>query len=180
MNLPDSPRAARHDPGRRLRNRSCAPIGPGMVIESLRRRVSPASPAGFDPANLVRFEGRNYTVENEDWVATEPLSTARVKKVEAGRVSYVTITTTATGTYSTDAMFSNHVQYPGIDVTERRRYPHNRFSYWSGGNWSASPAAAPIRSSTPQRRHAGHQLSTTSPAFRAGATASASRTASRA
>jgi hypothetical protein len=58
-----------------------------------------------------------------------------VKKVEAGKVSYVTITTTATGTYSTDAMFSNHVQYPGISVEEDPRDQYNRFSYWSGGQW---------------------------------------------
>lgn len=110
--------------------------GPGMVIETfadefIDRVVAP----GFDPANLVRFEGQNYSVENEDWVASEPLSTAVVKKVEGGRVSYVTITTTETGTYSTDAMFSDHVQYPGIRVEERPRYPRNHFSYWSGGNW---------------------------------------------
>ena len=111
--------------------------GPGMVVESfademLDRVVAP----GFDTSNLVRFEGKKYLLESEDWVATEPLATARVKKVEAGRVSYVTITTTDTGTYSSDAMFSRHVQYPGISVEELPRHrSFNRFSYWSGGHW---------------------------------------------
>lgn len=110
--------------------------GPGMVVDSFADEFTARiAPPGFDPANLVRFEGRNYSVESEDWIDSEPLSTAVVKKVEGGRVSYVTITTTSTGVYSTDAMFSNHVQYPGIEVTERPRYPHNRFSYWSRGNW---------------------------------------------
>ncbi|UXN73657.1 hypothetical protein N8D56_23295 [Devosia sp. A8/3-2] len=71
---------------------------------------------GSDPSQLVKFEGTNYLVENEDWVSTTPLSSTRVKKIEMGKVSYVDITTTETGTYSTDAMFSNHIQYPGISV----------------------------------------------------------------
>jgi hypothetical protein len=110
--------------------------GPGMIVETFADEfLDRVVPQGFDPANLVRFEGRNYSVESEDWVSTEPLSTTVVKKVEAGQVSYVTITTTETGVYSSDAMFSNHVQYPGIEVNEMPRYPRNRFSYWNGGNW---------------------------------------------
>lgn len=110
--------------------------GPGMVIQTFAdEMINSFAPNGFDPSKLVRFEGRRYIVENEDWVATDPLSSVRVKKVEGGRVSYVTITTTATGTYSTDAMFSNHVQYPGIDVTPARR-PNNYFSGWSNGSWT--------------------------------------------
>jgi hypothetical protein len=109
-----------------------AAIGPGMVIEAF----ADESPVGIDPASLVRFEDRDYNVDYDDWVATDPLSTVRVKKVEAGRVSYVTITTTATGTYSTDAMFSRHVQYPGISV-EQIEPSRNRFSYWTNGEWSS-------------------------------------------
>lgn len=110
-----------------------ATIGPGMVFEAL---ADEFTPSGIDAANLVKFEGRDYAVDYEDWVATEPLSTVRVKKIEAGKVSYVSITTTATGTYSTDAMFSSHVQYPGISVT-RAEPDRNFFQYWSNGRWSA-------------------------------------------
>ena len=119
----------------------CASIlaitGPGAVVETFADElIERVVPPGFDPANLVRFEGRNYLVENKEWIATEALSTARVKKVEAGKVSYVTITTTASGTYSTDAMFSNHVQYPGISV-EPAEEGRNFFRYWTNGRWSA-------------------------------------------
>lgn len=112
-------------------------VGPGMVIESFADEFidNLVEPQGFDPDNLVRFEGRKYQIENQDWVDSQPQSTAVITKVEAGRVSHVTITTTSTGVYSTDALFSDHVQYPGIAVTEVPRYPRNRFSYWSGGNW---------------------------------------------
>lgn len=111
--------------------------GPGMVIETFADEFLDrvVVPQGFDASNLVRFEGKKYYVDSEDWVSSEALSTEVVKKVEGGRVSYVTITTTPTGVYSTDALFSDHVQYPGIEVTELPRYPRNHFSYWSGGNW---------------------------------------------
>ncbi len=116
-----------------------AAIGPGAVYRAL---ADEFRPTGINPDNLVIFEDRPYIVEHEDWVATDPLSTARVKKVEAGKVSYVTITTTATGTYSSDAMFSDHVQYPGISVEELRR-PRNHFGYWHHGRWFGfyAPAA---------------------------------------
>ncbi|MGB3339743.1 MAG: hypothetical protein WBA73_21380 [Devosia sp.] len=110
-----------------------AAIGPGMVIEAFGDEMAIS---GVDAARLVKYEEREYLVDYDDWVATDPLSTTRVKKVEAGQVSYVTITTTATGTYSTDAMFSNHVQYPGISV-ESAEPDRNFFRYWTNGRWSA-------------------------------------------
>lgn len=109
-----------------------ASIGPGMVIKVFADEAA----VGFDASQLVKFEGRKYLVDYDESVATDPLSTTRVKKVEGGRVSYVTITTTATGTYSTDAMFSRHVQYPGIEVQPAGRSA-NRFSYWSNGRWTS-------------------------------------------
>lgn len=109
-----------------------AAIGPGMVIEVF---ADEAPTIGIDPSKLVRYEDRDYVVDYDASVATDPLSTTRVKKIEAGKVSYVTITTTATGTYSTDAMFSNHVQYPGISV-EPVADDRNHFAYWTNGHWS--------------------------------------------
>ena len=108
-----------------------AAIGPGMVIEAF----GDEAPAGIDPSQLVRYENRIYSVEYDESVSTDALSTSRVKKVEAGKVSYVTITRTSTGTYSSDALFSNHVQYPGISV-EVLTPPINHFAYWSNGYWA--------------------------------------------
>lgn len=109
-----------------------AAIGPGVIVQAF---GDDNVINGIDPSRLVRYEERDYVVDYDDWVATDPLSTTRVKKVEAGKVSYVTITTTATGTYSTDAMFSPHVQYPGIQVAPAPDDTYNRFSYWGGGSW---------------------------------------------
>lgn len=95
-----------------------------------------ANANSIDPSRLVRFENRDYIVDYEDWVSTTPLSTTQVKKIEAGKVSYVTITTTETGTYSTDAMVSPHVQYPGITV-QPAEAGDNFFRYWTNGRWSS-------------------------------------------
>ena len=104
--------------------------GSGPALAADEEEVAP----GFDTSRLVKFEGQDYQVESEDWVATR-----QIKKIEAGRVSTVTITTTATGTYSSDAMFSPHVQYPGISV---QRLPQDgALFFWSHGGWSGFHAA---------------------------------------
>lgn len=110
-----------------------AMAGPGMVLEAFADEL----PAGFDTGKLVKFDDRDYEVSYDDWVSTDPLSTATVKKVEAGRVSYVSISTTATGTYSTDGLTSRHVRYPGIAVREVLPDGANRFAYWSNGHWQS-------------------------------------------
>jgi hypothetical protein len=108
-----------------------AAIGPGIVVDV----VADELPPGFDTDNLVKIDDRLYTMDYEPWVATDPLSTATVKKIEGGEVSYVQVTTTNTGTYSTDGLTSRHVQYPGIEVEEV--WPRRAgFFYWSGRNWT--------------------------------------------
>lgn len=112
-----------------------ATVGPGMVVQTFADGMLNAVMApGFDTSKLVKFEGRRYQVQTEDWVSQDASSSQMVKKVEGGRVSYVTIATTPTGTYSSDGMFSRNVQYPGIAVDEA---PHRTgsFSYWGGNRW---------------------------------------------
>lgn len=107
-----------------------AATGPGFVMDVFADEAA----VGFDTGNLVKFGDREYDVSYADWVSTDPLSTAVVKKIEAGKTSYVSISTTATGTYSTDGLTSRHVQYPGIEVNEVTP-ARNRFAYWSHGRW---------------------------------------------
>ena len=89
---------------------------------------------GFDPSNLLILD-EDTGVRYEDWVSTDPLDTQVIKKIEGGRVSYVTIKRTATGTYSSDGIESPHVQYPGVIEPEN---PRNRFSFssWNNGSWT--------------------------------------------
>ena len=108
-----------------------AAIGPGYVVDAFADEM----PAGFDTEKLVKFDGREYEVEYADWVSTDPLSSTTVKKIEAGRVSHVSITSTATGTYSTDGLTSKHVLYPGIDVTAVGRGTGTYVRFWTNGDW---------------------------------------------
>ena len=84
-----------------------------------------------------RFEGNaeffkpNWTVE--DTVSTEVLSTQSVRKIEAGRTSFVTVATTATGVYSSDGLTSPNVRYPGIHAEHRQGV---MLAFLTGGGWS--------------------------------------------
>lgn len=108
-----------------------AAIGPGFVLDAFADEM----PAGFDTSRLVKYDDRDYEIDYADWVSTDPISSSTVKKIEGGRVTYVNITTTATGTYSTDGLTSKHVLYPGIDVTEVTPGRRNWMRFWSNGSW---------------------------------------------
>ncbi len=78
----------------------------------------------------AEFFKPNWTVE--DSVSTEVLSTQTVRKIEAGRTSFVTIASTATGVYSSDALDSPNVRYPGIHA---EGHQHSLLAILSGGGW---------------------------------------------
>ena len=57
-----------------------------------------------------------YAVTYDDSVSTDVERTQIVDKISFGRRTKVTIATTSSGTYSSDALTSRYVRYPGIDV----------------------------------------------------------------
>lgn len=104
----------------------------------------------IDLSNLVFFKGKAYAVTYEDGVSTEAMSTDVVRKIGYGRTSFVNISTTSSGTYSSDGMTSPHILYPGVHVeqvpiaaagaaaggTEAPR----SLAYWSDARgWVATP-----------------------------------------
>jgi hypothetical protein len=111
-----------------------APVVVAIVGPALADELFAPAPA-VDVSKLVRIEDRNFQVDYADWVSTRPIATSRVRKVEAGRVTEVIITSTDTGTYSSDAMFSRHVRYPGISVEEVAFVPNPELSSWANGTW---------------------------------------------
>jgi hypothetical protein len=96
-------------------------------------------PPPFDPSKLKKFD-----IELADTVSTEPLRTQYVKKIAFGRPTVVTIITTSSGTYSSDAITSPHVLYPGIDVTTRGHGPrvHVAFGNSPWGSFSSTTVSA--------------------------------------
>jgi len=110
----------------------------GMIMGALALTgpaFADAMPGAIDPDKLVRIEDKNYVVQYEDWVATDPISSVTIKKIEAGRVTYVDVMKTATGTYSTDGLTSQNVLYPGIIVEPKARN-YFSFSSWADGRWN--------------------------------------------
>lgn len=107
----------------------------GLGIAMAASLVSPLMADGIDPDRLVKFGERDYIVDYADWVSTDPITTHRVKKIEAGRVSDVIVTQTATGTYSSDGLISPHILYPGISVRPAGA-SNVSFAQWDGGRWT--------------------------------------------
>jgi hypothetical protein len=85
---------------------------------------------------------KRYDITFDDSVSGDVVSTRHVKKIAGGRTVDVTITTTPSGTYSTDGLLSPHVKYPGVDK-KLKPWAGPSSSYWyrssrsaSGSSWS--------------------------------------------
>jgi hypothetical protein len=89
-----------------------AAIGPGTDIRAMADEFFPS----FDASRLVKYDDALFDVQTDDSVSLEAKAVTHIRKIEFGRASTVDIVTTSSGTYSTDAMFSPHIRYPGIDV----------------------------------------------------------------
>jgi len=96
----------------------------------------------YDPSKLVIFNDTLFSVRTEPSVSTEALSTAVIRKIEFGRTTFVTVTTTANGTYSTDGLYSPHFRYPGIHVRPLtgQGTPIKSVAFWSDqSGWVSAP-----------------------------------------
>jgi hypothetical protein len=85
---------------------------------------------------------KRYDITFDDSVSGDVVSTRHVKKIAGGRTVDVTITTTPSGTYSTDGVLSPHVKYPGVEK-KLKPWAGPSSSYWyrssrsaSGSSWS--------------------------------------------
>src|SRR5690242_6586331 len=87
----------------------------------------------FDPSGLVKFD-----VILGPGVSTDVQHAATVAKISYGHRKYVQIIATPSGVYSSDALTSPNVKYPGIDVVPRS------WGFWAlpfaefGGKWTTS------------------------------------------
>jgi hypothetical protein len=77
---------------------------------------SPAPAMAINPNQLVKIDGRSYQVSFDDTVDMVPTSQASVTKVGYGRSQQVKVVWSSTGVYSTDALASPNVLYPGVTV----------------------------------------------------------------
>jgi hypothetical protein len=82
-------------------------------------------------APLRPFFKPHWTIEPS--VNTDIVKQVTVRKIGYGRTEFVDIVTTPTGTYSSDAIVSPYVRYPGIHDT--RRGPEGFLAIWDGSEW---------------------------------------------
>jgi len=91
-------------------------------------------PAPFDMRRLKKFD-----ITLDDSVSTEITHTQIIKKIGFGQKKIVSVITTPSGTYSSDALTSPNVKYPGITVDRAEpdsQWAHRHFSTPSGsGEW---------------------------------------------
>jgi hypothetical protein len=102
----------------------------------------------IDLTNLVFFKGDAYSVTYEDGVSTAATETTTVRKVGYGVTTVVNITTTSSGVYSSDAMTSPYIRYPGVFVSKLPASADETeggvtiptMAYWTAGRgWVATP-----------------------------------------
>jgi hypothetical protein len=93
--------------------------------------ISDLFPAPFDPKGL-----RKYAITFDDSVSTDAQHADTITKISFGHKTLVSIVTTLSGTYSTDAIASPYVRYPGVEVSPKHR-PRDD-GYWfhtAVSNW---------------------------------------------
>ena len=103
-------------------------------------------PAPFDMKRLKKFD---ITLDNS--VSTEVQHSQIINKIGFGQKSMVSVITTPSGTYSSDALTSPNVKYPGITVKQPQSdynwafqhfvtprgtgewtsFTHGSFTYWT-------------------------------------------------
>jgi hypothetical protein len=102
-------------------------------------------PEPISTDNLVRFADADWAVSVAPGVSLTPIHSALVTKIGFGHRKLVQISTTASGVYSSDAITSPYVKYPGIHVTRLAQGAGDSdvesLAYWSPRRgWVPSPA----------------------------------------
>jgi hypothetical protein len=96
--------------------------------KTLLSSASEIFPPPFDPSSLVK-----WTYELEPSVSTEVVKESTIKKIGYGNTEIVHVLQTPSGTYSTDALQSPHVEYPG--VIKKRTHDQLGLAFWHNGRW---------------------------------------------
>jgi hypothetical protein len=104
----------------------------------------------IDLNNLVFFDDKAYSVTYEDSVSRTATNHTTVRKIGYGETSIVNIITTSSGVYSSDALTSPHVLYPGVHVEQVPLEDENGHSHWPAkGSFLSivrTPSAVVLRS----------------------------------
>ncbi len=101
------------------------------VVTSVERALAP-------PPDTDRLLKWNVIVE--PGISLEPIGESVVRKIAFGRTEFVRVVETSSGTYSSDALGSPNMRYPGIHRTAAQTT--GTLAYWSADGWRSVPAYA--------------------------------------
>jgi hypothetical protein len=87
-----------------------------------------------EPLTAETFFKPNWTIEPS--VNTDIVRQQTVRKIGYGQTEFVTVVTTPTGTYSSDAVTSPYVRYPGIHDTRTAAHDLGVIGFWNGSGWT--------------------------------------------
>jgi hypothetical protein len=102
----------------------------------------PALPGKALATDLVKVDGDYYAIGTEPGVSLEADDSSVIRKIAYGRTSFVTVATTESGVYSSEALTNPHVRYPGIYVDPLRLhfFPSGKLLGWSRlTGWTSIP-----------------------------------------
>lgn len=117
-----------------------APLAAEPTARSLLDDLAPPGHA-FDPGKLVRLGDNYFAIAIEPSVSGEVDDRHTIRKIAFGRTSFVDVVTTPTGTYSSDAIGSPNVLYPGVHVERLDVAPFDDQGLYG---WSSSDGWTPL------------------------------------
>lgn len=96
----------------------------------------------------------------EEYVSTEVTNAVTVRKISGGKTTFVTIATTPSGVYSSDALTSKNIRYPGIHAEKQTAAA--MMAVLAGGGWlTLQPVSAGSFAYVVPNKH-GHSVITDS------------------
>lgn len=104
-------------------------------VRTLLRSASELWPPAFNPEGLMKWD---YYLQPS--VSMEPIRESTIRKIGYGKTTLVNVTETSSGIYSTDALASSHIQYPGI-IKDLKPAQVPLLRVWDGQQWTVQVGA---------------------------------------
>jgi len=92
-----------------------AQLSPGPTIAAVVSKPPFTVGKALD-TNLAKFNGDYFAIGTEPGISMEPDAVTTIRKIGYGETRFVTVSTTPSGTYSSDGLASPYIRYPGVHV----------------------------------------------------------------
>lgn len=96
--------------------------GVEKIVNNIGNTLSTAANAqeadtpAIDFDKLIKVDGEKYEITVDDSISLDVLTSHKIRKIGYGKETMVNVVRTTSGTYSSDALTSPNILYPGIEV----------------------------------------------------------------